>query len=131
MITANEPVGKLKVRMRKLLWSFSDAGMKLVYLIFCDDMVLNDKKQTNKQTNKKKNNKNNNNNNNKKQQQQQQQPPPQKKKKTINLTMSCLRTVKCMGANIVSISVILREKFTIHVQFQQICCFHALFFSHN
>ena len=32
--------------MRKLLWSFSDAGMKLVYLIFCDDMVLNGKKKT-------------------------------------------------------------------------------------
>ena len=31
--------------MRKVLWSFSDAGMKLVYLIFCDDMVLNDKKE--------------------------------------------------------------------------------------
>ena len=29
--------------MRKLLWSFSDAGMKLVYLIFCNDMFLNDK----------------------------------------------------------------------------------------
>ena len=31
--------------MQKLLWSFSDAGMKLVYmyLIFCDDTVLNDK----------------------------------------------------------------------------------------
>ena len=32
--TASEPVR-----------SFSDAGMKLVYLIFCDDMVLNDKKK--------------------------------------------------------------------------------------
>ena len=37
--------------MRKLLWSFSDAGMKLVYLIFCDDMVLNDKKKDNKHYN--------------------------------------------------------------------------------
>ena len=34
--------------MRKLLWSFSDAGMKLVYLLFCDAMVLNDKKNNNK-----------------------------------------------------------------------------------
>ena len=31
--------------MRKLLLSFSDAGMKLVYLIFCDGMVLNEKKK--------------------------------------------------------------------------------------
>ena len=40
--------------MRKLLWSFSDAGMKLVYLIFCDDMVLNEKKKKKKQNQKKK-----------------------------------------------------------------------------
>ena len=100
------------MRMRKLLKSFSDAGMKLVYLIFCDDMVLNDKKKKKQQQQKK-------TQKNKKQKKQQ---------KNINLTISCLRTVKCMGANIVSVSVILREKFTIHVQFQQICCFHALFF---
>ena len=31
--------------MQKLPWSFSDAGIKLVYLIFCNDMVLNDKKE--------------------------------------------------------------------------------------
>ena len=30
--------------MQQLLWSFSDASKKLVYLIFCDEMVLNDKK---------------------------------------------------------------------------------------
>ena len=40
--------------MRKLLWSFSDAGMKLVYLIFCDDMVLNEKKRAKKKKQKKK-----------------------------------------------------------------------------
>ena len=49
--------------MRKLLWSFPDAGMKLVYLIFCDDMVLNEKK--------------------KKQQKKQQQKKKQKKKTTL------------------------------------------------
>ena len=38
--------------MQKLLWSFFDAGMKLVYLIFCDDMVLNDKKTKKKQKQK-------------------------------------------------------------------------------
>ena len=38
--------------MRKLLWSFSDAGMKLVYLIFCDDMILNDKKKKKKKKKK-------------------------------------------------------------------------------
>ena len=43
--------------MRKLLWSFSDAGMKLAYLIFCDDTVLKDKKNNNNK--KKKNNKKN------------------------------------------------------------------------
>ena len=40
--------------MRKLLWSFSDAGMKLAYLIFCDDTVLKDKKNNNKKKKKKK-----------------------------------------------------------------------------
>ena len=40
LITANEPA-----------WSFSDAGMKLVYLIFCDYMALNDKKKQKQQKN--------------------------------------------------------------------------------
>ena len=39
--TASEPVR-----------SFSDAGMKLVYLIFCDDMVLNEKKKQKKKKKK-------------------------------------------------------------------------------
>ena len=31
--------------MMMMMMSFSDAGMKLVYLIFCDDMVLTTKKK--------------------------------------------------------------------------------------
>ena len=36
LITANATVSKLK------LWSFSVASMNLLYLIFCEGMVLNE-----------------------------------------------------------------------------------------
>ena len=85
--------------MRKFLWYISDAGMKLVYLIFCDDMALNDNKKKTKQQQQQQQQQQNNNN--KKTTKNKQKKTTKKQKKQIKnktkqkeLTISCLRTVK-------------------------------------